>query len=569
MPYLRRLLLFASVGAVFAVLAGPAFGGRADSLPFQLGSTHFLVHYQSDLLDPGNAPAAITETQAGDIAALAERAYAAELADGYPAPPSDGALGSDARIDIYVENFVASPGLLGMTEVDANPQKSAYIRLAGNDPAGLDQHTIAHELFHVLQFGIWQPAQLSDWWLLEGSAEWMAYRVDAYNAAAGLELGQPDMALDCRDQFGTNQCDLTGDYANNGYSRWPFFEYLGERYGYLFVKDVFAQGAAGAPSAMAALDNALKAKGTTLSDVFNDYSAFDAAGAYTVAALHGLVPSIYPLDPVSLKPLATPVGTITAALPIQRVTVNHLAARYLDFSRGGPGGGPCYAATLSLTVAVPAGSASKPSFFSKSLGTAAVPLTLNGSTASLSVPWDTCFGGADGYLALPNASLTAEAQDFVVSGSLTVDTTKPATAALPPTVLYTGPTIASPTSDVAPSIMLYGAELLRVPAATRIVRLIVFSSGPGQLRAAVGLTALGSATLRAGNNDLRFRLPASTIAGLRSTSALRAGASLLTLTSFSTQGSPGTTIARTLKLVVPPKAVKPKPAKPKTSASRS
>ena len=571
MQYLRRLLLLASVGAAFAVLAGPALASPrpAPALPFQLGSAHFLVHYQSDLLDISNAPAAITETQAGDIAALAERAYAAQLADGYPVPPSDGALGGDSRIDIYVLNFTATPGLLGVTVPDTGPpQTSAFILLAGNSPAGLSQHTIAHELFHVFQLGIWLPAALSDYWLLEGSAEWMGFRTDAYAAVSGLSLGPPDMALDCRDPFGTNQCDTLGDYANNGYSRWPFFEYLTERFGHSFVKDVFAQGAAGATSATAALDNALKAKGTTLGDAFNDYTAFNAAGAFTVVALQGLAPSIYPVDPASKKPVPTPVGTVTAPLPVQRVTVNHLAARYLDFSRGAPGLGPCYAATLSLTVAIPAGSASKPSFFSKSLGTAAVPFSVSGSTASLSVPWDTCFGGADGYLALPNASLTAEAQDFVVSGSLSVDTTKIATAAVPPTGLYVGPTIASPTADVPPSILVYGGELLRFPAATRILRLIVFSSGPGALRANVASGPIGTAILRAGNNDLRFLLPTSTVAALRSTFAVLTPTSLLTLTSLSALGSPGQTVARTLGLVAKPKVVKPKTAKPKTAASR-
>ena len=50
-----------------------------------------------------------------------------------------------------------------------------------------------------------------------------------------------------------------------------------------------------------------------------------------------------------------------------------------------------------------------------------MPLPINGNTASLAVPWDTCLGGHDGYLSLPNPSLTSDAQVFVVSGSLTVD----------------------------------------------------------------------------------------------------------------------------------------------------
>ena len=102
--------------------------------------------------------------------------------------------------------------------------------------------------------------------------------------------------------------------------------------------------------------------------------------------------------------------------------MNHLAARYLKLQRGASAAAVCHAATLSLTVGLPAGINAKPSFFSRSLGAVAVPLSVNGNTATLAVPWDTCFGGYDGYLSLPNPSLNADARDFVVSGSLSVDT---------------------------------------------------------------------------------------------------------------------------------------------------
>src|SRR5947209_16183124 len=119
MRFLRRSSLLALVTVGSAVLAGPAFGARPNpvQLPFALGSTHFLVHYQSDLI---NFPTfAITQTTAGDIATFAERAYTAELADGYPAPPSDGGLGGDNRLDIYVADL-SQLKALGLTVPD-NP----------------------------------------------------------------------------------------------------------------------------------------------------------------------------------------------------------------------------------------------------------------------------------------------------------------------------------------------------------------------------------------------------------------------------------------------------------------
>src|SRR5205823_9205352 len=146
MLVLRRLALLASVGVGAAVLAGPAFGAfaRPLGLPNTVGSAHFLVHYQSD---PQTA-FAITQTQAGDVAALAERAYAAELADGYAAPLSDGILGGDSRTDIYVGDLSSFPGVIALTGWDANaPQTSAFIILSGAPPTlalALAQHALAH-----------------------------------------------------------------------------------------------------------------------------------------------------------------------------------------------------------------------------------------------------------------------------------------------------------------------------------------------------------------------------------------------------------------------------------------
>src|SRR6266566_2544022 len=264
----RRLALLASVGVGAAVLTGPAFGARPGGLPNTLGTTHFLVHYQSD----PTTDYATTQTQAGDLAALAERAYAAELADGYAPPISDAAFSTDARIDIYVEDTAfLGGGATGATAWDTNTdQASAFILLAGDKPElAFDQHTIAHELFHVLQMSVWlpwRPTQVSDLWLLEGSAEWMGYRTNAYRGDHPLDFGPPDMSLDCRDPISGNvMCDLNM-YRNDGYSRWPFFEYVTELYGTSFVEDVLAQGAAGSPNttAVTALANALVTKGTTL-----------------------------------------------------------------------------------------------------------------------------------------------------------------------------------------------------------------------------------------------------------------------------------------------------------------
>lgn len=534
----RSFAALAALGAFAAFAAALAVAvPRASAVePYPVGARtlqtdHFLIHYSGD---PANS-AYIQQQKAGDIGGWAERAYALYRSWGYPAPVDDG----DGLIDITVMDFSLADAA-ATPNSPAAAQSSGYIEL--NAATGLNQHEVAHVLFNVFEFAIWQPADL---WLEQAAAEWAAYRVEDFATPTSDSIAEPDRSGDC----------VGGECGKNGYDRagdpgWSFMEYLSERYGPDIVKQIFDNGASvglPAPASTQYVANVLTAKAATLGDVFTDYTVAYLAGNYQVTALKGLPPATYS---------ATPTGTISGALPVQRVSVNHLAARYLKFTRGGSSTGPCYAATLSLTVALPAGTGARPFFYSSSVGSAAVPLTINGNTASLTVPWDTCTGGADGYLSLPNPSLASNSQVFTVSGTLSVDTSTPATATPPPAPLFTGPTVASPADYVPPAIYVYGAEIVRVSAADRLIRLIVFSSGPGLLRAAVGDTVLGTTELRAGNNDVRFRLPRSAVDALRKTSGVRAASSVLTLTSLSTQGATGKTVARKLVVITPPKRVR-------------
>lgn len=529
----RRLAVLAVAGALATALAGPAAARPNPALyPETLTTAHFAIHFTGEIDPITPNPDRITFQMAGDLAANAERAYSTLVTDwGYPTPLNDG----DGLTDVWVQDLGTS-GVLGFATQDA-PGNTATGWISMDVTAATSQQVIAHELMHLIQYGQWITA---DSWLLEGSAEWAGFTVSGYSPFSGTipdSVGAPDMSLDCDSDACGN--DL---YETGGYSRWPFFEYLSDRFGVVVVKDVFARGAFLADplqTGATLLDSMLATKGTTLSTVFGDYALASLTGGVDAPGLTGLAPATH---------ATVSTGTATAALPVQKVAVNHLAARYLKFTRGASAAGACYEATLSLTVALPAGSAARPAFSSRSFGSAAVPLSINGSTATVSVPWDTCFGGYDGYLVLPNPSLSADAQQFVVSGSLSVDLTKIPTPKGPPDPLWTGPTVASPSGVVAPSIFVYGAQLVRVSAATGTVRLIVFSSGPGKLEAAFGNTRLGAFTLRPGNNDVRFRLPASALKTLRSTSSPGAASSLLRLTSFSTEGTKGKTVMRKVAL---------------------
>ena len=91
--------------------------------------------------------------------------------------------------------------------------------------------------------------------------------------------------------------------------------------------------------------------------------------------------------------------------------------------------------------------------------------------------------------------------------------------------------------------------MLRVSTKTRLLRFAAFSSGAGKLQAVLGSTNLGTATLRSGNNDVRFVLPTALFKGLRTKSA----SNLLQLTSVSPGGTKGSTVTRRVLVQVPKK----------------
>lgn len=521
---------------------------------FTLTTDHFAVHYVSD---PASA-ASITQTQAGDIGADAERAYAAETDAGYPAPLSDNGRGGDSRIDVYVQAVDPASGVLGYAqpEFPTARQTSGFVVLnAALSAAGsLGQESIAHELFHLVQFGLWYPPLVSDRWLLEGSAEWMGQRIGGF--AGPFELGGWEMALDCRDPLGTSQCDLDSPYKDGGYSRWPFFEFLAERWSAGWLEQVFQQGAGGG-SATEALERAIGAQGGSLTDVFNDWTTANMTGGYTVPGLQDLAPpttaTLATGTLASLNPKAKGAAAVTSGdLAPVKVNVNHLSARYLALQRGSSTtpDGPCYKATLELHVAMPSGLGARPTYWWPQRNPDGSkrdpqPLSIDGDTASITLPWDTCdWGALRGYLSLANPSTTRDGQTFTITGTLTVDPDAVATATPPPDPVSTGGAAVVDASGAgssdAPRIQVLGPQTIHIAAGSRQLRLIVSASDTGSLQAALGSLTLGKAKLRAGSNDVRFALP-RTAAGTKLAAAV---ASSLRLTALSPSGAAGATVVR-------------------------
>jgi hypothetical protein len=249
------------------------------------------------------------------------------------------------------------------------------------------------------------------------------------------------------------------------------------------------------------------------------------------------------------------VGDAGGSLLAGNVAVNHLAARYVLLKHN-VGDHPCFEASLTINVAIPAGVESYPAYYAGTAGASAQALTISGSNASITVPWNTCTDSPDAYLSLPNDTLNLDGREFVVGGSVALDLSKPATASAPPPGVHViGTPVSAPTIDPAPTLRVYAPEILRVSAKTRLLRFVVFSSGDGKLQAALGSTGLGSASLRSGNNDVRFVLPTQLFKSLRTKSA----ANVLQLTSESPSGARGATFTR--HVVVQAKS---KPKKKKT-----
>ena len=377
--------------------------------------------------------------------------------------------------------------------------------------------------------------------VLEASAEWAGFRLLGFPLAVDFggtspvslldTIGLPDMSLTCNGP----SCGAT-EYEASGYSRWHFFEFLNERFGSGAVNDLFQRGKTVNDPAVGAGDllmQMLTAKGTTLGDVFHDWTVANMTGAYTAIGLKGIKPPAYS---------TTLTGSGSGTLATQKVTVNHLAARYVAFKRGtGTSDGPCYAATLNVSVTVPFGIGARPMFRWTAAGSPAIPLALSGSTASLSVPWDTCSWSDVGLVSLPNPSVNVDAALFSVERidhGRQDDVGHLDAAACGH---LHGPTVPSLTGEEPPSIAVYGPETLRVSKRKRVVRLVVFASGTGRLDGRLGGLSLGTRVLRTGNNDLRFTIPRSAMRSL-------AAATRLTFTSIATNGTRGATVTRKLVL---------------------
>ena len=563
MARIRALGVTLAVALLAGVLASAAPASRPTG-DHTLQTAHFLVTYHTDVNATTGAPGAdySTETDAGDIAGYAEQAYALYKSWGFTVPPNDG----DGHIDIEVANLSGPPAYTsilipdapfpspdtGWFQIATPTQLEGFAKSEGLTLAEEEQREVSIDVFQMFAYATWVPLTQDNQWTEEAASQWAGFVASGYPGVTG-SVAAPDIALGCRDNLAAHRMCDPDPYFDSGYSRWAFFQMLANEYGKSFVQTAFANGALG-QTATTALANAIASKGSSLATQFNLYAADLMSGNFGVPTLSAVRPT----------PDASVItGAATATLPAVTVTpANHLAARYVTFQRGdGDGSHACFKATLTVNVSMPSGTSSQPYFLWDVAGNTPQPLSVSGSTASITVPWDTCdWGTTLGWLSLPNASTTVDGATFTVTSSISVDTSTPAAPSSAPAPVSTwGTSVPVPSTDAAPSIDVFGPELLKVDAKSPIIRLIVESSGAGTVNAALGSVALGSSDLRAGENDIRFAVPKGMLASLRRSAS---AANTLTLTPVSPTGAlTGTAVTRTVVITATPK---PKPhAKPK------
>ena len=502
-----------------------------------LSSDHFTIYY---FRDTGCPSAAITQEHAGEVLGMAERAFAFYSAMGYTAPASMIEISTD-DFTIGCFAFGSVPGATPAPLDRWNAILGSEVHLSAT--TGLGYHIIAHEVFHLF-LETAAPGGM-DPWLQEGLAEWAAVRADG--AVGGLEQN-PDRTMDCVG----SECGDT-EFDKNGYPGWMLFEYLAERFGDAKVKSVLDTAAANPGwSGTRVLSTVVQPLGPTLGKFFEDYTTARLTGNFTSPVLAGVLPQTQG---------SIVVGSSSGAISPVTLAVNHLAVRFIDLAHGlDTDTGPCYSAWLDLKVVLPAGVASTPYYSANVKGSVAQAFTVSGNIATLkAIPWNTCGGSPRAYVSLPNESNDVvppalDGREFTLSGTVTVDKTKPAAASEAPAgVKITGPVIQAPTTDPAPVLTLHAPELIRVALKTRLLRFVVFSSGDGTLKATLGSVWLGSAGLHAGNNDIRYVLPTQLLKSLRKTNT---PANVLMLTSYSMGGTQGASVTRRVAMKPVPKPKK-------------
>lgn len=487
-----------------------------------LSSVHFTVHWDPE---PGCDDAAnYHQPQAGDTLAAAEASYALWVGKrGFPGPVDDG----DGKMDIYVYALDDVDAIFGADGIGPGPVP-AWVALTGE--GAIDRHLTAAAAFYGSTRAVWGASQE---WLNLATAEWAGLVVAGFPEDESMHE-EPDIALDCYD----TPCDER-IFFFSGQARWPFFQYLTDRFGDDAVRDVWtrvAERAATVPDGVGALEDVAAVESSTLTSVFNDFAGALAAGTVKAPNLKSVVPKTF----ASLKS-----GTLVNSVSSATVPVNHLAVRFVELVPGSGVGAVCHPATLKLEVSVPSGTGAKPSFYAQEYG-GLKPFTVTGSTATLTTPWDTCTwaAGHKALVAVPNPSTSANGAEFTVTATLTaVDLATILSPDAPVATPDPRPAVPTAAAVPPPTLSFATSSPLRV-ARNGSLTLAFFATNPGSLRVAAGGKTLRTVRVKAGQNVVKLRLPVKARVARR---PLASRPTRLDLTSISPSGLVGRTFVRKLR----------------------
>jgi hypothetical protein len=397
--------VFAAAALALSAAAAPSAAGARDlsgvpdGLGEQVESRNFAVHYTSA---PGD-PNAIVPDAAQQLAETAERA----LSDSkgrldLPQPRDDG----DGRADIYVFQAGSNPER-GMVRPDSRADQTTGWIAVPPDATG-DIVTVAHMVVHLQQLGLYRPAGGV---LAEGSATWAPLYLYAGEVGRLPDHAQffPDDPLDCTDE---RVC------GRPGYGAWQFFELLAERHGPQVVRALYDRSSTlGAsdhgPHFREALQDELRARGTTLAATFALFTAANLVGDYK---LPGLARRRYgatePFDDRA-------TGTRARRTPAQAVTLDHLSAAFYRVRSGSDLSQAarrkrCRPARLRVTIDGPSG-LEAPLYWApfRPRRGAARAIALTKGRAVIDRPWSTC-GGRELGIALHNPSASVDDRTFTV-----------------------------------------------------------------------------------------------------------------------------------------------------------